>query len=165
MTKELLSVRKQTKSTKPTFKGRQAHQFAKLRNRDAWRRPRGMGNKVRRQRRGQGAMPSVGYGAPRAIRGTNRDGLREVIISNIADLAKIDTKSEVVVISRTVGGRKKIDILAEVKKLKLSVSNVKNIEDTVKSLTKVKKEVAKKVAPAKKVESKKEESNGEESKK
>jgi len=155
--KKLLEVRSQIKSRKPTYKRVQANQFAKLKNKGAsWRKPKGMGNKVRRGRRGQPSMPEVGFGSPKSIRGLNKDGFKEVIVSNVADLAKINTKEEVAVISRTVGSRKKVEILAEAKKLKLTVSNVKDVDETIKSLTKEKKVEKKTEAPAKKTTKKEE---------
>lgn len=136
---KLLEARKQSKLRKPTFKRVQSNQFPKLRNQgNTWRKPKGMGNKVRRQRRGQPKMPTVGYGAPKQIRGLNRLGLNEIIVSNVSDLSKI-TKTDTVVISSTVGAKKKITILEEVKKAKLNISYIYDIDAKIKELTKVKK--------------------------
>ena len=66
--KKLLQVRAQVKSRKPTYVRVQSNQFAKLKNKGAsWRKPKGMGNKVRRGRRGQASMPQVGYGSPKSV--------------------------------------------------------------------------------------------------
>lgn len=170
MTKvKLLEARKQTKSRKPTFKRVQSNQFAKLRNKgNSWRKPKGMGNKVRRNRRGQASMPTVGYGSPKEVRGLNRAGYKEVIVSNLADLSKVDVKDSAVVISATVGAKKKLAILEEAKKLKLVVSNFKDIDAKIKELTKTKKAPKKeKVVETKSEETKKDKSSSkkEESKK
>ncbi len=161
MVKEkLLAVRKQIKSRKPSFRRSQVNQFAKLRNNDAWRKPKGMGNKIRRNRRGQPSMPTVGYGSPSEVRGLGPLGLKEVIVSNLNDLKNINVKEEIIVISRRVGSKKKLELLKEIKSKKLSVANVKNIDDAIKALTKektqVKKSEPKKAGTEKKVESKKE---------
>lgn len=140
MNKEnLLKTRIKIKSRKPTFKRFQSHQFAKLRKDDKWRMPKGMGNKVRRNRRGKPSMPTVGFGSPKAVRGLNRLGFVEVIVSNVADLAKVNQKEDTVVIASSVGKKKRLAILNEAKKLKLNVSNIKDIDTKIKSLTKVKK--------------------------
>ena len=111
MVKEkLLAVRKQVKSRKPTFRRSQVNQFAKLKNNDAWRKPKGMGNKIRRNRRGQPLMPTVGYGSPAKVRGLGFSGLNEVIVSNITDLSKVNAKEDIVVISRTMGAKKKLAV-------------------------------------------------------
>ncbi len=142
---KLLAVRKQIKSRKPTFRRSQVNQFAKLRNTNNWRKPKGMGNKIRRGRRGQPASPTCGFGSPVAVRGLNKDGFKEVIVNNIVELTNIDSKTEIAVISRTVGGKKKLAILNEAKAKKVSVANVKDIEIAIKALTKGKvEEVSKK---------------------
>ena len=163
MTKEkLLAVRKQVKTRKPKFRRSQANQFAKLRNTDTWRKPKGMGNKIRRGRRGQPSMPTVGYGSPAEVRGLGFSGLNEVIVSNVSDLDKI-TKDDIVVISRTLGAKKKLEVLNAIKSKNLKVANVKDIDKEIKSLTKEKKEV-KKESSKKTATSKKEDKSKEESK-
>ena len=141
--KKLLEARSQVKSRKPTFRRQQINQFAKFKNDDAWRRPRGVQSKMRLGRRGHRAMPSVGYKSPKSVRGLDRNGMLEVVVKNIADLKKVDTKTQIAVIGGTVGAKKKIDILNEAKKMKLSFSNVKNIDKKLGELTKVKKAVKK----------------------
>lgn len=143
---KLLKVRAAIKKRKPTYKRVQAHQFAKL-SETKWRKPKGMGNKVRRGRRGKPSMPQVGFGSPKATKFLNKAGLREVLVSNVSDLSNVNAKSDAVVIAGTVGGRKKLDILTEASKLKLNVANVKDVEASIKTLTKTpvakKKETAK----------------------
>lgn len=153
--KKLLEVRTQVKKRKPTFRRVQANQFAKLNNKGAsWRKPKGMGNKVRRQRRGQAKMPKVGYGSPVAVKGLNKAGFEEVLVYNLADLESIDKKTQVAVIGSTVGGKKRIEILTKAQELKVEVANYKNSQEAIKALTKEKKVETKKKAPAKKADAK-----------
>ena len=145
-----LKQRVQIKKRKPQFKRAQSHQFPKL-NDGKWRKPKGMGHKVRRNRRGKPSMPTVGYGSPNEFKGANRDGLFEVIVNKSADLATIDTKTQIATIGASVGAKKRLEILAEAKKKNMNVSNYKNIDDALKSLQKEKKAKApkKETAPAK----------------
>ncbi|MCA9495495.1 MAG: 50S ribosomal protein L32e [Nanoarchaeota archaeon] len=136
---KLLKARAAVKSKKPTFKRGQTNQFAKFKNDPKWRKPKGMGNKVRRQRRGQAAMPKVGYGSPKMIKGLNKEGLKEILVYNAIELANIKT-GEIAKIAGNVGGKKKLEILNKAKELKMGFANVKDIEKTIQSLTKVKKE-------------------------
>ena len=157
MTEKLLKSRSAIKSRKPTYRRVQAHQFAKLNHKDTWRKPKGMGNKVRRGRRGKPSMPEVGFKSPFSVSGLDHNGLRPVIVNNVAGLASVDSKTDVVVIGATVGGRKTIDVLNAAVKAKLKVSGHNDIAASVKSLTKsapVKKAAPVKAA-AKKTESKK----------
>lgn len=154
MAKELLAVRKEVKSRKPTYKRIQSNQFAKLRNNQKWRRPKGMGNKDRRNRKGHIGMLKVGYGSPKAIKGTNRHGFKEVLVSNVTDLEKISSKEEVAVISATVGVRKRIEIEKLAQEKKITVANLKKVVEKTQNTKKSTKKVTKKVAKKEEVEEK-----------
>ena len=162
MTSEKLVIRTTIKKRKPTFVRRQAiRQFAKLKK-SGWRAPKGMGNKQRRGRKGQPIKPTCGFGSPKEVRGLNKDGFKEVLVYNLKDIGKVQ-KGEVVVIASSVGGRKKLEILKEIKSKKLIVSNVKDVDLEIKKLTKEKKKEDKKkeVKKSSKSTSKKEKNNKE----
>jgi large subunit ribosomal protein L32e len=173
MTKKLLETRKQVKKRKPTYKRVQANQFAKFKNDPKWRRPKGMGNKDRRNRKGHVGMLKVGYGSPNEVKGANSQGLFEVLVHNKEELSLIDTKTQIGVIGSTVGAKKRLEILKEAEKLKMPLKGIKSYSEAIASLTKTskkeKKEAVKKTE-SKKAEketksSKKEESKSEEAKK
>ena len=161
--KTKLEIRTAIKKRKPTFRRRQSNQFAKIAKNDAWRRPKGMGNKSRRNRRGHIGMLKVGYGSPREVRGANRDGLFEVVIANIAQLQQVDLKTQAPIISATVGNKKKLDILEFALKEKISIGNVKDISAKIEEIKtkRVSKEETKTKKPSStpKKESKKEENS------
>lgn len=158
----LLKVRAETKKRKPIYKRVQANQFAKLKNKGAsWRKPKGMGNKVRRGRRGQASMPQIGYGSPKSVRGLNAQGLKEIIVNNVTEIQTIDSKTQIAVISASVGAKKKLAILEFARSKKLAISNVKDIDSSIKALTKEKKEVVKKVEKATKKATKSKEEKSE----
>lgn len=140
MVERLLSVRKAVKSRKPTYRRQQVNQYAKFKRTTSWRRPKGYQSKMRIKGKGHHGMPEVGYGSPKAVKGLNKDGFLEVLVKNVADLKAVDKKSQVAVIGATVGGRKKLDILNEAKKLKIGVANVKDVDAKIKALTKAPKE-------------------------
>lgn len=152
--KKLIQERAAIKKRKPTYKRVQSNQFARFRV-VKWRKPKGMGNKDRRNRKGHVGMLKIGYGSPAAVRGLDKNGFKEVLVHNVADLLKVDVKTDIAVISATVGGRKRIDILTEAKSKKINVSKVKDFDVAIKALTKVKKETTKKETKVKKEVSKK----------
>ena len=45
---------------------------------DSWRRPRGLHNKQRKQKKAKGAHPTPGYGSPVLVRGMHPSGFLEV---------------------------------------------------------------------------------------
>lgn len=136
MTEKLLAVRKQVKSRKPVYKRIQSNQFAKLRNKQKWRRPKGMGNKDRRNRKGHIGMLKIGYGSPKAVRGLNRHGFEEVLVFNIADLSKITSKQQVAVISSTVGKKKRVEIEKIANEKKIVIANLKKVKEDKKNSVK-----------------------------
>lgn len=141
--KSKLEIRKAIKARKPTYKRVQANQFAKLANDQKWRRPKGMGNKDRRNRKGHIGMLKIGYGSPKEVKGANHNGMFEVIVNNVKDLELVDTKTQVAVISSTVGGKKKVEILKSAMDKKIKVSNVKDSKAKIEELTKVSKSTTK----------------------
>jgi large subunit ribosomal protein L32e len=88
-----------------------------------WRKPRGVHSKVRRHEKSKGSAPSVGYRAPRELRGLHPSGFREVLVSNVNDLGKIDSKTQAAKISHAVGEKKRQEILKKAEELKIKVLN------------------------------------------
>jgi large subunit ribosomal protein L32e len=74
---------------------------------ESWRKPRGLHNKQRRQKKAKGAMPTPGYGSPAAVRGMHPSGFFEVRIFTPTELDGIDPAVYAVRIGATVGGRKR----------------------------------------------------------
>jgi large subunit ribosomal protein L32e len=68
-------------------------------------------------------MPSIGYGAPRELRGLHPSGLKEVVVYTPRELERVDPKKEAVKIASTVGKKKRIEILRRAEELKIKVLN------------------------------------------
>jgi len=146
MANTLVEVRNKLKAKKPTFRRQQINQYAKFKNFDGWRRPKGLQSKMRLKEAGHRRMPAIGYKSPKAVKGLNRAGKREVLVYNVADLAKVQAGTDVAIIGRTVGGRKTIDILNKAKEMKVELGNVFDVDKRISELTKTpKKKVEKKV--------------------
>ena len=115
-----LKARKKTKSKKPGFQ-RQEGRLKKLK--DGWRRPKGRHSKLRKKEAARGKHPSPGYGSPKSVRGLSKQGLVEVRVRNLEDLSGVQKKGHIVVISGTVGKKKRIDIIKKAEELGLKVQN------------------------------------------
>ncbi|MBU2560336.1 50S ribosomal protein L32e [archaeon] len=89
----------------------------------SWRRPRGKHNKVRKYIDSRLSRPLIGYKKKSSERGLHPSGLREVLVTNLSELDGIDKNTQAVMISATIGGRKRGTILAEAEKLKLKILN------------------------------------------
>jgi len=116
-----LKKRKAVKKTKPGFKRQEGFKHAKLK--DSWRKPKGRHSKLRKREKARGSVVKIGYGSPAAVRGLNRLGYSEVMVSNTEQIGKLDPRSEMAVISGTVGKRKKELMIKTAVEKKIKVSN------------------------------------------
>ncbi|MBW6516967.1 MAG: 50S ribosomal protein L32e [ANME-2 cluster archaeon] len=120
--KRLLNVRKRQKLKKPHFVQTDQHKKKKLK--DTWRKPRGLHNKKRQYILGKGEIARVGYGSPVAVKGLHPSGFEEVLLSRAQDLDNVDPATQAVRIARTVGQRKRIDIVKKAQSLGLKILNL-----------------------------------------
>lgn len=128
-----------------------------------WRKPKGHQNKKRLHVKGHAAIVKPGYGTEK--RHTNTQGQQIIKISSLEELKTINPKTQSALIMR-LGAKKKLLIVEEAKKLKITITNlnVKKYEETRKqklekkqqtSKTRKEKEAEKKAEIEKKLEDKK----------
>lgn len=127
----LLRLRKKIKSKKPNFIRQQAHKKKGLKQK--WRRPKGIHSKLRLNKAGHIKRPSPGFGSPKKVRYLTPEGLIPRIIKSLPELNLVKD-GEIIILSSKLGIRKKTRILEKISELKLKVSNVKNIDDYIKSV-------------------------------
>ena len=139
---DLLKIRKQIKKRKPKHSVKQVHQFAKLKNRDAWRKQKGLQNKMRLNKKGHKKSPRVGFRSPKLVREANKMGLFEIRVFNLNDLKTTKLKdNEIFILAKGIGGKKKLEMIEYCLKNKIKLFNVKNPQREIEKLTLKKKEV------------------------
>jgi len=154
--KRLLKIREKIKSRKPKYLRQDAHRVKKLDKK--WRRPRGMHSKMRKRLKSYRRNPEIGYGSPKEVKYLNKEGLMPVLIKSKKDIESAN-ENNILIISRTIGLRKKLEILRQVKSKGLKVENIevdKFIEENEKML-KQKKEGKKKIEKKEEIKVKEEE--------
>jgi large subunit ribosomal protein L32e len=135
--KELLQLRKKIADKRPEFVRQESWRYDRLP--PNWRRPKGKDNKMRKQVSGVPPLAKVGYKGPRKSRGLHPSGYNDILVFNIKDLTKIDSKVDAVRIAHTVGNKKRIEIVTEATKLKMKILNPGKIEAMKKLPKKVEK--------------------------
>jgi len=128
--KKALRIREKVKRKKPKFVRHESWRYIRLK--ENWRKPRGLDNKMRRKIKGWPASASSGYRGPKVARGLHPSGYREVLVHSSEELKEIDAKSQAARIAHTVGKREKAKILAEARKKKIVILNLKTIKEAVK---------------------------------
>jgi large subunit ribosomal protein L32e len=110
---------------KRTFLRSETHRFSRLgKGRpklQKWRRPRGKHNKTRLNRFSYPVQPGIGCGTPRKDEG-KVDGLMPILITNHSDLDKL-SKSNIAIVSRKLGAKKKIEIMKKLLEKNIKVMN------------------------------------------
>ncbi|MCD4666374.1 eL32 family ribosomal protein [archaeon] len=114
-----------------------------------WRKPKGLHNKLRLRKAGQGKVPKIGYKKVDSKRGLI-NGQKYVLVLSFKDLKNIKEKN--IVISSNVGLKNKLKIIEECKKLSLNILNIKNVDEF---LTKAEEKMKKKKKISKEKEEKK----------
>ena len=109
------------KRKKPKFPRQGAKNLKRVK--DKWRKPRGSQSKLRKHKKSRGSMPNAGYGSPKSIRGLHPSGFEDVLVYNINNLEKIDSKKQACRIASTVGKKKRFEIMKKASELKIKVLN------------------------------------------
>jgi large subunit ribosomal protein L32e len=122
MDKEKLNLRRKVKKKKPVFKRQEQFKHRKLG--EKWRRPRGKQSKLRRGEKARGKKPGMGFSSPKAVRGLDKSGLREVRVFSPKDVDKLNHKEEIGVIGSSVGKKKRADILKKAEEKKVRITNI-----------------------------------------
>ncbi|GAW03704.1 60s ribosomal protein l32 [Lentinula edodes] len=112
-------VKKRTKH----FKRHQSDRYHSVK--EAWRKPKGIDNRVRRRFKGQTPMPKIGYGSNQKTRHLLPNGLKKFLVSNVRelDLLLMHNKSYAAEIAHNVSSRNRTTILERAKVLGVKVTN------------------------------------------
>ena len=94
----------------PKFRRQESWRYKRVT--DRWRRPHGIDSKMRKKVKGWPASPTTGYRSPKKTRGLHPSGFVETRVQTVEDLGRVDPELQAIRIARTVGGRKRVEIMA-----------------------------------------------------
>ncbi|MFT4250524.1 MAG: eL32 family ribosomal protein [Candidatus Woesearchaeota archaeon] len=97
-----------------------------------WRRPRGLHNKMRLERKGSRPRVKEGYRTAVATRNTKK-GLLIVRVHNVADVEAVDAKTQGVVVA-SIGMKKKLAVLKRIKEKNLTLLTG-SVDEAITELT------------------------------
>jgi large subunit ribosomal protein L32e len=120
-TKELLALRSKIKARKPDFVREESWRYKRVRSN--WRRPKGIDSKMRRHKSGWPKIVKIGYRGPKVARYLHPSGYYDKLVYNVNDLSLLDPDKDAARIARTVGNRKRKEIVEKARSLKIKVLN------------------------------------------
>ncbi len=156
-TERLIKLRKQIQRKKPSFRRIESWRYKRVNG--GWRAAKGIDSDTRQKKKSGVKSPNVGYRAPRKIRGLHPSGLKEIHITHIEELEKLDPKIHGIMISSKLGIKKRLNLVEEIQSKGFRVLNLRipysELLQTKEEPKKEKKKKAKKKSSRKKKSSKK----------
>lgn len=122
--KDLIEKRKRIKGNNPDFVRPESWRYKRLET--TWRKPKGIDHHQRKQKsRGRPGLVKVGYGGPKDARGLHPSGYTDNLVYNIADLEKLDPKTDGIRFGHSVGRKKRLEIVAKAVESKFKIFNAR----------------------------------------
>lgn len=90
---------------------------------EKWRKPKGIHSKLRLQKKGHGLNPKIGYSKKIGIKNLIQD-LKPVYITNISQINHVNQNNECIIISSTLGLKKKLELVKKANEKNLKIVNL-----------------------------------------
>ena len=131
MNESLLQVRNEMKERKPVFIRQDNPKRRKLNYK--WRKPKGVHSKIRHHFKGRRKMPSPGYKSPAEVKGLHSSGLKMIRVFSADDVKKIKKENEGIIIPKSIGMRRRLEILKKANEMGTMVLNL-NADESIKKI-------------------------------
>jgi large subunit ribosomal protein L32e len=121
--KEALEIRKKVSQHRPDFIRQESWRYVRLSAN--WRKPKGIDNHQRKQKKGWPALVKIGYGGPKIARGLHPSGYTDNLVYKLKDLEKLNPKIDGVRFGHGVGKKKRLEIITKAKEMNFKVFNAR----------------------------------------
>ena len=112
---------------KPKFRRHESWRYKRLK--EPWRKPDGIDNKMRKKVKGWPKSVEIGYGSPKSMRGLHPSGYEEIRVHTVEDVSLVDSEKQAIRIDRTVGARKRVEIIARADERGIHILNPRQIRE------------------------------------
>ena len=129
---KLLSLRKHIKQKQPHFIRQDYHKIKCLKR--AWRIPTGKHAKIRYGKAGHRYMVTPGYGSPREVYGLCPSGFEGIRVCTVKEVEAVDPETQGIIISSSVGNKKKIEIIKKAQELSIKVINLRDLDELISKI-------------------------------
>ncbi len=121
--KEILELRKKISQHRPSFIRQESWKYFKLS--ESWRKPKGIDNHQRKQKKGWPRIVRAGFGGPKISRGLHPSGYTDNLVHNLKDLEKLDPKTDGVRFAHGLGKKKRLVIITKAKEKSFKIFNAR----------------------------------------
>jgi len=121
--KEKLELRKKIASSRPEFKRGESWRYKRLET--SWRKPKGVDNHQRLQKKSRPRIVKIGYGGPKSAKGLHPSGYTDNLVYNVSDLEQLNPKTDGVRIGHSVGTKKRKEVISKAIENKFKVFNAR----------------------------------------
>ncbi|TLX93386.1 MAG: 50S ribosomal protein L32e [Thaumarchaeota archaeon] len=121
--KESLELRRKHAQHRPDFVRQESWRYVRLAKN--WRKPKGIDNHQRKQKKGWPALVRIGYGGPRVAKGLHPSGYTDNLVYNVKGLERLDPKIDGIRFGHGVGKKKRLEIIARAKEMNFKVFNAR----------------------------------------
>src|SRR2546425_6588127 len=117
--KESLELRKKLAKHRPDFIRQESWRYVRLA--ENWRKPKGIDNHQRKQKKGWPALVRIGYGGPRGAKGLHPSGYTDNFVFNVKGLERLDPKIYGIRVGHWGGKKKRLEIISKAKEKKFKI--------------------------------------------
>ena len=121
--KEILELRKKISRRRPSFIRQESWKYVKLS--ESWRKPKGIDNHQRKQKKGWPRIVRAGFGGPKIARGLHPSGYTDNLVHNLKDLEELDPKTDGIRFAHGLGRKKRLAIIAKAKERSFKIFNAR----------------------------------------